>query len=110
MGVRALRPFFPAELVKAVSRARAIAVIEPLDIALAPSGPLATSLKAAFADAITWAPGFPGVGRIPPIVSVVFATLDGAVTEGQVRETLAELSAGDRARRLIVFGTDHSQS
>ncbi len=59
-----------------LARARSIAVIEPLDIALAPSGPLATSLKAAFADAITWAPGFPGVGRIPPIVSVVFATLD----------------------------------
>ncbi len=106
VGVRVLRPFFPAELVKAVSRARAIAVIEPLDIALAPCGPLATSLKAAFADAITWAPGFPGVGRIPPIVSVVFATLDGGVTEAQVREALAELGAGDRARRLIAFGSD----
>jgi pyruvate ferredoxin oxidoreductase alpha subunit len=106
VGVRVLRPFFPGELVKAVARARAVAVIEPLDVALAPSGPLATTLKAAFADAITWAPGFPGVGRIPPIVSVVFATLDGAVTEGQVREALAELPAGDRARRLIVFGSD----
>jgi pyruvate ferredoxin oxidoreductase alpha subunit len=106
VGVRVLRPFFPAELVKAVSRARAIAVIEPLDIALAPCGPLATSLKAAFADAITWAPGFPGVGRIPPIVSVVFATLDGGVTELQVREALRELGAGDRARRLIAFGSD----
>jgi len=106
VGVRALRPFFPAELVKAVSRARAIAVIEPLDIALAPCGPLAAGLKAAFADAITWAPGYPGVGRIPPIVSVVFATVDGAVTERQVREALDELGAGDRARRLIVFGTE----
>jgi pyruvate ferredoxin oxidoreductase alpha subunit len=106
VGVRVLRPFFPAELVKAVSRARAIDVIEPLDVALAPCGPLATSLKAAFADAITWAPGFPGVGRIPPIVSVVFATLDGTVTEEQVRLALAELGAGDRARRLIVFGSD----
>ena len=47
-----------------------------------------------------------GVGRIPPIVSVVFATLAGAVTEGEVREALAELPAGDRARRLIVFGSD----
>jgi pyruvate ferredoxin oxidoreductase alpha subunit len=106
VGVRVLRPFFPGELVKAVARARAVAVIEPLDVALAPAGPLATALKAAFADALTWAPGFPGVGRIPPIVSVVFATLDGAVTEAQVREALAELPAGDRARRLIVFGSD----
>ena len=106
VGVRVLRPFFPGELVKAVSRARAIAVIEPLDVALAPSGPLAGSLKAAFADALTWAPGFPGVGRIPLIVSVVFATLEGAVTEREVGEALVELAAGDRARRLIVFGSD----
>ena len=66
VGVRALRPFFGAEAVKAIARARAVAVIEPLDVALAPSGPLATSLKAAFADALTWAPGFPGVGGIRP--------------------------------------------
>jgi pyruvate-ferredoxin/flavodoxin oxidoreductase len=106
VGVRVLRPFFPAELVKAVARARAVAVIEPLDVALAPAGPLATCLKAAFADAITWAPGFPGVGHIPPIVSVVFATLADAVTEREVRQALDELLVGDRARRLLVFGSD----
>ncbi|MFT3769819.1 MAG: transketolase [Minicystis sp.] len=104
VGVRALRPFFAAEVVKAMARARSVVVLEPLDIALAPAGPLATSLKAAFADALTWAPGFPGVGRIPTIVSVVFATLEGAVSEAQVREALAELGAGDRAKRLLVFG------
>ena len=108
VGVRVLRPFFPAELVKAVARARAVAVIEPLDVALAPAGPLATSLKAAFADALTWAPGFPGVGHIPPIVSVVFATIDGAVSERDVRDAVGELGAGDRARRIIVFGSDAS--
>jgi pyruvate-ferredoxin/flavodoxin oxidoreductase len=106
VGVRVLRPFFSSDLVKAVSRARAVAVIEPLDVALAPAGPLATCLKAAFADALTWAPGFPGVGHIPPIVSVVFATLAGCVTEGEVREALGELLAGDRAKRLLVFGSD----
>ncbi len=108
VGVRVLRPFFPAELVKAVARARSVAVIEPLDVALAPAGPLATALKAAFADALTWAPGFPGVGHIPPIVSVVFATIEGAVSERDVREVLGELAAGDRARRIIVFGSDAS--
>jgi pyruvate-ferredoxin/flavodoxin oxidoreductase len=106
VGVRVLRPFFPGELVKALARARAVAVIEPLDIALAPSGPLATSLKAAFADALTWAPGFPGVGRVPPIVSVVFATIEDAVSARDVREAVAELAAGDRAKRLIVFGSE----
>jgi pyruvate-ferredoxin/flavodoxin oxidoreductase len=106
VGVRALRPFFGAEAVKAIARARAVAVIEPLDVALAPSGPLAACLKAAFADAITWAPGFPGVGGIPPIVSAVFATLGDGVGEREVRDVVAELAAGDRARRLLVFGSD----
>ena len=106
VGVRSLRPFFGAEAVKAASRARAIAVIEPLDVALAPSGPLATSFKAAFADALTWAAGFPGVGRIPPIVSAVFATLDGGVGEADVRTILDELRSRDRARRVLVFGSD----
>jgi pyruvate-ferredoxin/flavodoxin oxidoreductase len=75
-------------------------------VALAPSGPLATSFKAAFADALTWAAGFPGVGRIPPIVSAVFATLDGGVGEPDVRSILDELRNGDRARRVLVFGSD----
>jgi pyruvate-ferredoxin/flavodoxin oxidoreductase len=106
VGVRALRPLFAADIIKGIARARSVAVLEPLDVALAPAGPLATSLKAAFADALTWAPGFPGVGRIPIVVSVVFATLDSAVGEAQVREVLTELGAGDRAKRLMVFGTD----
>src|SRR5262249_53981168 len=71
LGVRALRPFFAVETVKLLARARAVGVVEPLDVPLAPSGPLAQSVKAAFADALTWAPGFPGVGHIPPVVSAV---------------------------------------
>jgi pyruvate-ferredoxin/flavodoxin oxidoreductase len=106
VGLRALRPFFGAEVVKAVARARAIVVAEPLDLALAPCGPAASGLKAAFADALTWAPGFPGVGRIPPIVSAAFATVDGAVRERDVRLALDEIAAGERARRLVVFGSD----
>jgi pyruvate-ferredoxin/flavodoxin oxidoreductase len=111
VGLRVLRPFFAPEVVKAVARARAIIVLEPLDVALAPSGPAATALKAGFADAITWAPGFPGVGRIPPIVSAVFATTaDGAIAAADVRKALEEISAGDRARRVIVFGADAVES
>jgi len=106
VGVRALRPFLAVEVVKAAARAHAIAVIEPLDVALASAGPLATALKAAFTDAITWAPGFPGIGRLPTIVSAVFATLDGGVSEADVRAILAELRSGDRARRVVVFGSD----
>ena len=106
LGVRALRPFFGADVVKALSRGRAVVVVEPLDVALAPCGPLAASVKSAFADALTWAPGFPGVGRIPPVVSANFATIDGGVRESDVRAATSEIEAGDRARRVLVFGSD----
>lgn len=106
IGLRVLRPFFGPELVKALGRAKAIVTIEPLDVPLAPCGPVAAGVKAAFADAITWAPGFPGVGRIPPIISATFATIDGTITERDVRLSLAEIASGERARRLVVFGSD----
>ncbi|WP_434040718.1 MULTISPECIES: transketolase [Sorangium] len=106
VGVRALRPFFGAEVVKTLGRARAIVVLEPLDVPLAPYGPVAAGVKAAFADALTWAPGLPGVGRIPPILSATFATIDGTITERDVRLSLAEIASGERARRHIVFGSD----
>ncbi|AUX44104.1 uncharacterized protein SOCE26_055650 [Sorangium cellulosum] len=106
VGLRAIRPFFGADVVKTVGRARAIVVIEPLDVPLAPSGPVTAGVKAAFADALTWAPGFPGVGRIPPIISATFATIDGTITEREVRLSLAEIASGERARRHVVFGSD----
>jgi pyruvate ferredoxin oxidoreductase alpha subunit len=106
VGVRVLRPFSGPDLVKALGRARAIVAIEPLDVPLAPCGPIAACVKAAFADAITWAPGYPGVGRIPPIISATFATIDGTITERDVRLSLAEIASGERARRQVVFGSD----
>jgi pyruvate-ferredoxin/flavodoxin oxidoreductase len=104
VAVRALRPFSSSDCVKALLRARAIVVLEPLDVALAPGGPAAMAIKCAFTDAITWTPGYPGVGRIPPIVAASFATLDHGVRVDDVRAALDELAAGDRARRTLVFG------
>ena len=65
----AFRPFPGPRLVKALQRALAITVLESVDEPLAQSGPLAREVKAAFADAITWAPEYPGIGRIPRIAS-----------------------------------------
>lgn len=104
LGVRALRPFLSADVVKAISRAKAAVVIEPLDPALDPTGPLAACVKGAFFDALTWAPGFPGVGRVPPIVSVTSAR--ASVDAADVEAALAELSNGERARRIVVLGSD----
>jgi pyruvate-ferredoxin/flavodoxin oxidoreductase len=104
LGVRALRPFLSADVVKAIARAKAAVVIEPLDAALDPTGPLAACVKGAFFDALTWAPGFPGVGRVPPIVSVTSAL--ATIGAADVERALSELSSGERARRVLVLGSD----
>jgi pyruvate ferredoxin oxidoreductase alpha subunit len=66
--VTALRPFPGARLVKALSRALAVTVLEASDEPLtAHGGLLARDLKSAFTDALTWVPGFPGIGRIPKV-------------------------------------------
>lgn len=104
LGVRALRPFPGPDVVKAISRAKSAVVIEPLDAALDPTGPLAACVKGAFFDALTWAPGFPGVGRVPPVISVTSA--GAAITAAEVEAALAELTNGERARRLVVLGTE----
>jgi pyruvate ferredoxin oxidoreductase alpha subunit len=104
LGVRALRPFLGADVVKSISRAKSAVVIEPFDVALAPTGPLAACVKGAFFDALTWAPGFPGVGRVPPVVSVTSA--GAAITAADVEAALAELTNGERARRVVVLGSE----
>jgi hypothetical protein len=54
--------------VKRLARAAAVVVVEPR---LHPHGGLlARELKASFCDALTWMPGYPGVGRVPPIREV----------------------------------------
>ena len=47
----------------------------------------------------------PGVGKIPPIVSATCATLERPLGIEEVQAALAEIEDGERARRLIVFGT-----
>ncbi|MBX3190297.1 MAG: hypothetical protein KF819_25080 [Labilithrix sp.] len=66
-----LRPFPGARLVKALARALAVTVLESADEPLSHGGLLARELKSAFTDALTWAPGFPGIGRIPKLFTGV---------------------------------------
>lgn len=110
VSVTALQPFYGADIVKAISGAHAVVVLEPLDLALAPAGPLATLIKASFADAITWTPGFPGIGKIPPTISATVATLERPMGEDDIRSLLAELEDSERARRVVVFGTADEDS
>ncbi|HEX4449131.1 MAG TPA: hypothetical protein VH044_20475 [Polyangiaceae bacterium] len=101
--VVAWRPFPAPRLVKALGRALAVAVLERVDQPLASGPPLAVQLKAAFADALTWAPDYPGIGRIPRIVSGIVAPereVDSMDLDAIVHNVLAD----ERGKRTFVLG------
>ncbi len=107
--VTAFRPFAGARLVRLLARAQAVTVIEPIDEPLAQSNPLTRELKAAFADALTWAPGYPGVGRIPRVVAGAVGRsqeLSGRLLEAIVRN----MADGDHGKRAFVVGGDVSHA
>ncbi len=111
VGVRvvAWRPFPAPRLVKALGRALAVTVLERVDQPLASGPPLAVQLKAAFADALTWAPDYPGVGRIPRIVSGIVAPdreVDSADLDAMVHNVLAD----ERGKRSFVLGGEDAQA
>jgi pyruvate-ferredoxin/flavodoxin oxidoreductase len=103
--VVAWRPFPGARLVKALHRALAITVLEGVDRPLAANGPLAVQLKAAFADALTWAPDYPGIGRIPRIVSGVVAPRR-ELEAGDLDAIVHNLLADERGKRTFLVGAE----
>jgi hypothetical protein len=102
--ITALRPFPGPRLVKAMARALGITVLETVDEPLAQSGPLAREVKAAFADAMTWAPDYPGIGRIPRIASGL-AGVSGLELEAHHLDAIAHnMLADERGKRTFVLG------
>ncbi len=108
-GVRvvAWRPFPAPRLVKALGRALAVTVLERVDLPLASGAPLAVQIKAAFADALTWAPDYPGVGRIPRIVSGVIAP-EREVDSTDLDAIVHNVIADERGKRAFLLGGEGS--
>ncbi len=100
----ALRPFPGPRLVKAMARALAITVLETVDEPLAQSGPLSRELKAAFADAITWAPEYPGIGRIPKISSGLVESGGHTLEAHDIDAVAHNMHADERGKRSFVIG------
>jgi hypothetical protein len=99
--VASLRPFPAADVVRLAWRARAVIVHEALPEPLGTGGQLSDAVRAAFADALTWHPAFAGIGRIPPVVTVLGNDV-GAEQWISVAHTVAE--AADPPRLLAVDG------
>jgi pyruvate-ferredoxin/flavodoxin oxidoreductase len=104
--ITALRPFPGPRLVKALARALAITILEPVDEPLAHGALLARDLKSAFTDALTWVPGFPGIGRIPKLF--VGAT-GSAFDVSDLAAVCENMLADERGRRVFSFvDVDHA--
>jgi pyruvate-ferredoxin/flavodoxin oxidoreductase len=103
----ALRPFPGPDLVRAVGRARAVAVVERVDAPLFQSSPLALEVKAAFADALTWAPGYPGIGRIPTIFSACIDPSRNEASPGEILAVVENAIQGEHGRRTFRVGDGH---
>jgi pyruvate/2-oxoacid:ferredoxin oxidoreductase alpha subunit len=69
--IASLRPFPAADVVRLSWRARAVIVHEALCEPLGVGGSVSDSVRASFADALTWHPAFGGIGRIPPVVTLL---------------------------------------
>jgi pyruvate-ferredoxin/flavodoxin oxidoreductase len=96
--VVAWHPFPAPRLVKMLSRALALTVLETSDT----TATLAMHLKAAFADALTWAPDFPGIGAIPRIVSG-FVAPERALGTGDARAMLENMLRNDLGSRTFTL-------
>ena len=99
-----VRPFPGADIVRAVGRARGVAVIERADTPLAQSNAMATEVKAAFADALTWAPGYPGIGRIPTIFASCIDPNAREASPGELFAVVENALQGEQGRRSLRVG------
>lgn len=98
--ITALRPFPGPRLVKALARALAVTVLEPVDEPFAHGAFLARDVKSAFTDALTWVPGFPGIGRIPKL----FVGASGSAFDlADLSAVCDNMLADERGRRVFSF-------
>ena len=104
--VTSFRPFPGAEIVDALKHLRAIAVIERMDNPAAQSNPLTSEIKAAFADALSGAPGYPKIDHAPLIYSGAAGLGSRDIRPGDFVSVIEHLRSANESR-FFVLGIDH---
>ncbi len=104
--ITCFRPFPGPEIVAALKDLRAIAVIERMDNPIAQSNPLAAEVKAAFADALSGAPGYPKIDRCPIIYSGAAGLGSRDIRPGDFLAVVNHLRER-KERRFFVLGIQH---
>ena len=105
--VTSFRPFPGPQIVEATKHLKAIAVIERMDNPLAQSNPLTAEIKAAFADALMGAPGFPSIGRLPIIYSGSAGLGSRDIRPGDLVTVIDNMRRDDGGSRYFVVGIKH---
>ena len=104
--VTSFRPFPGAEIVEALKNVKAIAVIERMDNPTAQSNPLTVEIKAAFADALSGAPGYPQIARAPMIYSGAAGLGSRDIRPGDFVSVVEHLRSAN-GQRYFVIGIEH---
>jgi pyruvate-ferredoxin/flavodoxin oxidoreductase len=104
--VACFRPFPGAEIVEALKNAKALCVMERMDNPAAQSNLLTAEIKAAFADALSGAPGYPRLERAPLIYSASVGLGGRDARPGDFLAAYKHLRARADAR-FFVLGIDH---
>ena len=104
--VTCYRPFPGPELVEALKHVKALAVIERMDNPMGQSNPLTVEVKAAFADALTGAAGYPEIDRVPTIYSGSAGLGSRDVRAGDFVAAFQHMARGEK-RRYFVLGIRH---
>jgi pyruvate-ferredoxin/flavodoxin oxidoreductase len=106
LNITSFRPFPGPEIVAALKDVKAIAVIERMDNPMAQSNPLSAEIKAGFSDAMSGAPGYPKIDRIPLIYSGAAGLGSRDVRPGDFIAVVEHLRAEEK-RRFFVLGIRH---
>jgi pyruvate-ferredoxin/flavodoxin oxidoreductase len=104
--VSCFRPFPGAEIVQALKNAKALCVMERMDNPTAQSNPLTAEIKAAFADALSGAPGYPKLAHLPRIYSASVGLGSRDVRPGDFVAAYHHI-AKNKEQRYFVLGIEH---
>jgi pyruvate-ferredoxin/flavodoxin oxidoreductase len=104
--VTSFRPFPGPEIVDALKNVKALAILERMDNPAAQSNPLTSEIKAAFADALSGAPGYPKIDRAPVIYSGSAGLGSRDVRPGDFVSVIEHLRSANQ-RRYFVLGIEH---
>jgi pyruvate-ferredoxin/flavodoxin oxidoreductase len=107
--ITCFRPFPSADVVRALRHVKAISVLERLDIPMMQSNPQLCEIKAAFADAMAGAPGYPAVHRMPRFLGGSAGLGSRDVRAGDFI-AIAENMVSARPRHYFTVGIKHETS